>query len=156
MPRKAEELERIKAVVARAAGLDPSRGDEVQVSSFEFGAPDGSGEPSLVQTMLEYAQRLGKPFLNGLLLFLFLILVVRPVVLALIRPRVTEEEIETLERLPEGEARLALAEPEEGEETPMLESAKQFELAKNLALQLFEENMEQSMTLLKTWLKQEA
>ena len=157
VPRKAEELERIKAVVARAAGLDPSRGDEVQVSSFEFGAPDGSGEPSLVQTMLEYAQRLGKPFLNGLLLFLFLILVVRPVVLALIRPRVTEEEIETLERLPEGEARLALAEPgEEGEETPMLESAKQFELAKNLALQLFEENMEQSMTLLKTWLKQEA
>ena len=157
VPRKAEELERIKAVVARAAGLDPSRGDEVQVSSFEFGAPDGSGEPSLVQTMLEYAQRLGKPFLNGLLLFLFLILVVRPVVLALIRPRVTEEEIETLERLPEGEARLALAEAsEEGEEAPMLESAKQFELAKNLALQLFEENMEQSMTLLKTWLKQEA
>ena len=44
----------------------------------------------------------------------------------------------------------------EGEEMPMLESAKQFELAKNLALQLFEENMEQSMTLLKTWLKQEA
>ncbi len=157
VPRKPEELERIKQVVARAAGLDPSRGDEVQVSSFEFGAPDGSGEPSLMQTMLEYAQRLGKPFLNGLLLFLFLILVVRPVVLALIRPRVTEEEIETLERLPEGEARLALAEAsEEGGEAPMLESAKQFELAKNLALQLFEENMEQSMTVLKSWLKQEA
>jgi flagellar M-ring protein FliF len=157
VPRKAEELERIKQVVARAAGLDASRGDEIQVSSFEFGTPENAGEPSLMQTMLEYAQRLGKPFLNGLLLFLFLILVVRPVVLALIRPRVTEEEIETLERLPEGEARLALAEAaEEGEEMPMLESAKQFELAKNLALQLFEENMEQSMTLLKTWLKQEA
>lgn len=157
VPRKAEELERIKQVVARAAGLDPARGDEIQVSSFEFGVPDGAGEPSLMQNMLEYAQRLGKPFLNGLLLFLFLILVVRPVVLALIRPRVTEEEIETLERLPEGEARLALAEAvEEGEGMPMLESAKQFELAKNLALQLFEENMEQSMTLLKTWLKQEA
>ncbi|WP_300158334.1 flagellar basal-body MS-ring/collar protein FliF [Solidesulfovibrio sp.] len=157
VPRKPEELERIKQVVARAAGLDPARGDEVQVSSFEFGAPDGSGEPSLMQTMLEYAQRLGKPFLNGLLLFLFLILVVRPVVLALIRPRVTEEEIETLERLPEGEARLALAEAsEESGEAPMLESAKQFELAKNLALQLFEENMEQSMTVLKSWLKQEA
>jgi len=156
VPRKAEELERIKQVVARAAGLDPSRGDEIQVSSFEFGAPDGSDQPSLVQTMLEYAQRLGKPFLNGLLLFLFLILVVRPVVLALIRPRVTEEEIETLERLPEGEARLALAEPEEGEGVAMLEGGKEFELAKNLAMQLFEENMEQSMTLLKSWLKQEA
>ncbi|EHJ48567.1 flagellar M-ring protein FliF [Solidesulfovibrio carbinoliphilus subsp. oakridgensis] len=156
VPRKAEELERIKQVVARAAGLDPARGDEIQVSSFEFGVPDGSGEPSLMQTMLEYAQRLGKPFLNGLLLFLFLILVVRPVVLALIRPRVTEEEIETLERLPEGEARLALAEAEEGDEVTMLDGAKQFELSKNLALQLFEENMEQSMTLLKSWLKQEA
>jgi flagellar M-ring protein FliF len=156
VPRKAEDLERIKQVVARAAGLDPARGDEIQVSSFEFGVPDGSGEPSLMQTMLEYAQRLGKPFLNGLLLFLFLILVVRPVVLALIRPRVTEEEIETLERLPEGEARLALAEAEEGDEVTMLDGAKQFELSKNLALQLFEENMEQSMTLLKSWLKQEA
>ena len=156
-PRSAEELERIKQVVARAAGLDPSRGDEIQVSSFEFGAPDGSGEPSLMQTMLEYAQRLGKPFLNGLLIFLFIILVVRPVVLALIRPRVTEEEIETLERLPEGEARLALAEAADaGDETVVLDSAKQFELAKAQALQLFEENMEQSIALLKTWLKQEA
>lgn len=156
VPRKAEELERIKQVVARAAGLDPSRGDEIQVSSFEFGVPDGSEEPSLLQTMLEYAQRLGKPFLNGLLIFLFLILVVRPVVLALIRPRVTEEEIETLERLPEGEARMALDEPEFGEDTVMLEGGKQFELSKNLALQLFEENVEQSMLVLKNWLKQEA
>ena len=155
VPRPAEELERIKQVVARAAGLDPQRGDEIQVSSFEFGVPDGSGEPSLMQTMLEYAQRLGKPFLNGLLIFLFLILVVRPVVMALIRPRVTEEEIETLERLPEGEQRLALAEPEL-EEPAMLEPGKAFELAKNLALQLFEENLEQSVTLLKNWLKQEA
>ncbi|HWQ08155.1 MAG TPA: hypothetical protein VN436_03570, partial [Holophaga sp.] len=73
-----------------------------------------------------------------------------------IRPRVTEEEIETLERLPDGESRLALAETEDGEEMAMLEPGKQFELSKNLALQLFEENLEQSMTLLKTWLKQEA
>jgi flagellar M-ring protein FliF len=110
-----------------------------------------------MQTMLEYAQRLGKPFINGLLIFLFLILVVRPVVLALIRPRVTEEEIETLERLPEGEARLALAEAVETEEAAaMLEPGRQFELAKHLALQLFEENMEQSISLLKSWLKQEA
>jgi flagellar M-ring protein FliF len=155
VPRKAEELERIKQVVARAAGLDSSRGDEIQVSSFEFGVPDGSEQPSLLQTMLEYAQRLGKPFLNGLLIFLFLILVVRPVVMALIRPRVTEEEIETLDRLPEGEGRMALAEPE-AEEAVMLEGAKQFELSKGLALQLFEENVEQSMLVLKNWLKQEA
>ena len=34
--------------------------------------------------------------------------------------------------------------------------AIQFELAKHQALQLFEENMEQSISLLKSWLKQEA
>jgi flagellar M-ring protein FliF len=107
-----------------------------------------------METMLEYAQRLGKPFLNGLLVFLFLVLVVRPVVMALIRPRVTEEGIEPLERLPEGEARMALGEAEE--EMAGLEESKRFELAKTLALQLFEENVEQSVTVLKTWLKQEA
>ncbi|QLA17505.1 flagellar basal-body MS-ring/collar protein FliF [Desulfolutivibrio sulfoxidireducens] len=154
-PRKAEELERIRALVAKAAGLNPGRGDEIEVSSFEFGSPDLTDEPSLMETMLEYAQRLGKPFLNGLLVFLFLVLVVRPVVMALIRPRVSEEGIETLERLPEGEARMALGEPE-AEEMGMLEESKRFELAKTLALQLFEENVEQSVTVLKTWLKQEA
>lgn len=155
-PRKAEELERIRALVSRAAGVNPGRGDEVEVSSFEFGSPDLSGEPSLMETMLEYAQRLGKPFLNGLLIFLFLVLVVRPVVMALIRPRVSEEGIETLDRLPEGEARMALGEPEEEEYSPALEESKRFELAKALALQLFEENVEQSITVLKSWLKQEA
>ncbi len=154
-PRKAEELERIRALVAKAAGLNPGRGDEIEVSSFEFGSPDLTDEPSLMETMLEYAQRLGKPFLNGLLVFLFLVLVVRPVVMALIRPRVSEEGIETLERLPEGEARMALGEPE-AEEMGMIEESKRFELAKTLALQLFEENVEQSVTVLKTWLKQEA
>jgi len=154
-PRKAEELERIRALVSKAAGVNSGRGDEVEVSSFEFGSPDLSGEPSLMETMLEYAQRLGKPFLNGLLIFLFLILVVRPVVMALIRPRVSEEGIETLDRLPEGEARMALGEPEE-EEVGVIEESKRFELAKALALQLFEENVEQSITVLKSWLKQEA
>jgi flagellar M-ring protein FliF len=154
-PRSAEDLERIRSLVSKAAGVNSGRGDEVEVSSFEFGSPDLSGEPSLMETMLEYAQRLGKPFLNGLLIFLFLILVVRPVVMALIRPRVSEEGIETLDRLPEGEARMALGEPEE-EEVGVIEESKRFELAKALALQLFEENVEQSITVLKSWLKQEA
>jgi flagellar M-ring protein FliF len=75
--------------------------------------------------------------------------------MALIRPRVSEEGIETLDRLPEGEARMALGEPEE-EEVGVIEESKRFELAKALALQLFEENVEQSITVLKSWLKQEA
>jgi flagellar M-ring protein FliF len=155
IPRKAEELEQIKQIVAKSVGFDAQRGDEIEVSSFEFGSPDIYAEPSLVQTMLEYAQRLGKPFLNGLLIFLFLILVVRPVVLALIRPRVSEEDFEALERLPEGERRVALAEPEE-EELGLMEASKRFELAKALAGKLFEDNLEQSVNVLKSWLKQEA
>lgn len=155
IPRKAEELEQIKQIVAKSVGFDAQRGDEIEVSSFEFGSPDIYAEPSLVQTMLEYAQRLGKPFLNGLLIFLFLILVVRPVVLALIRPRVSEEDFEALERLPEGERRVALAEPEE-EELGLMEASKRFELAKTLAGKLFEDNLEQSVNVLKSWLKQEA
>ncbi|WP_027184488.1 flagellar basal-body MS-ring/collar protein FliF [Desulfovibrio inopinatus] len=155
IPRNAEELARIKQIVANAVGMDTARGDSVDVSSFSFGEPDIYVEPSLMAAMLEYAQRLGKPFLNGLLIFLFLILVVRPVVLALIRPRVAEEDVETLERLPEGERRIALAEPEE-EELGLMETSKRLDNAKLLAQQLFESNMDQGITVLKTWLKQEA
>ncbi len=155
VPRNAEELARIKQIVSNAVGVDSARGDTVDVSSFSFGEPDVYVEPSLMAAMLEYAQRLGKPFLNGLLIFLFLILIVRPVVLALIRPRVAEEEVETLERLPEGERRIALAEPEE-EELGLMEASKRLDNAKLLAQQLFESNMEQAVTVLKTWLKQEA
>jgi flagellar M-ring protein FliF len=156
VPRPAEELERIKQAVASAVGLDPKRGDVIEVSCMPFGERDLMAEPSLTQNMLEYAQRLGKPFLNGLLVFLFLLLVVRPVVMALIRPRVTREEIEQLSRLPEGERRIALAEPEEAEEAEILEISKRLENAKILAQQLFETNTEQAIQVLRGWLKQEA
>lgn len=155
IPRSAEEMERIKQAVASAVGLDLKRGDTIEVSSMPFGERELMTEPSLTQTMLEYAQRLGKPFLNGLLVFLFLLLVVRPVVMALIRPRVTREEIEQISRLPEAERRIALAEPEE-EETELLEISKRLENAKILAQQLFESNTEQAIQVLRGWLKQEA
>jgi len=155
IPRPAEELERIKQAVSNAVGIDAKRGDTIEVSTMSFGERELLTEPSLTQNMLEYAQRLGKPFLNGLLVFLFLLLVVRPVVMALIRPRVTREEIEQLNRLPEGERRIALAEPEE-EESELMEISKRLENAKILAQQLFETNTEQAILLLRGWLKQEA
>ncbi|MFZ5427834.1 MAG: flagellar basal-body MS-ring/collar protein FliF [Thermodesulfobacteriota bacterium] len=155
IPRSAEELERIKQAVASAVGFDAKRGDTIEVSCMSFGERELIGEPSLTQNMLEYAQRLGKPFLNGLLVFLFLLLVVRPVVMALIRPRVTREEIESISRLPEAERRIALAEPEE-EEAELVEISKRLENAKILAQQLFETNTEQAILVLRGWLKQEA
>jgi flagellar M-ring protein FliF len=102
--------------------------------------------------MLEYAQRLGKPFLNGLLVFLFLIMVVRPVVMALIRPRVAEEEIVELAGLPEGEERLSLGEGEVEDEA--LEAARRLENVKVTALQLAEQDMEQVVSVLRVWVKQ--
>ena len=155
IPRSAEELEHIKQAVMNAVGFDAKRGDTIEVSCLPFGDRELMAEPSLTQNMLEYAQRLGKPFLNGLLVFLFLLLVVRPVVMALIRPRVTREEIEQLNRLPEAERRIALAEPE-ADETELMEISKRLDNAKLLAQQLFETNTEQAILVLRGWLKQEA
>jgi len=154
VPRSAEELDRIKQLVSKAAGLDTARGDTIEVSSFPFGEEDRYSEPSLTQTMLEYAQRLGKPFLNGLLIFLFLVLVVRPLVMNLIRPRVTQEDIEALERLPEGEARMALAEAEDIE-VGVTDSSKRLEMVKGMAMQLFETDTDQAVGVLRNWLKQQ-
>jgi flagellar M-ring protein FliF len=155
IPRSTEELDHIKQAVMSAVGFDAKRGDTIEVSCMPFGDRELFTEPSLSQNLLEYAQRLGKPFLNGLLVFLFLLLVVRPVVMALIRPRVTREEIEQISRLPEAERRIALAEPE-AEEAELLEISKRLDNAKLLAQQLFDTNTEQAILILRGWLKQEA
>lgn len=151
--RPDEELTRLKALVEKAVGFNSQRGDAIEVTSVSFGAPDPFAEPSLVNNLLEYAQRLGKPFLNGLLIFLFLVMVVRPVVMALLRPRVAEEEIEELAGLPSGEERLALAEATV--EDSAIEAQRRFENQRALALQLFESDMDQAMGVVKGWLRQQ-
>jgi len=153
--RTPEEIARIKTLVASAVGFDKDRGDSVEVSSIPFGAADMDEGQSLVKNFLDLGQRLGKPLLTGLLIFLFLILVVRPVVMALIRPKVAEQEVEEVASLPSTEERLAI---EEALEVPeeALDSSRRLELAKNQALQLTEQNMEQAIRLLKSWAKQEA
>jgi len=152
-PRSAEEIERIKTLISSAVGFDSIRGDSIEVSNISFGAPDLYDADSLMRTMLEYAQRLGKPFLNGVLIFLFLILVVRPVIMALIRPRVAEQEIEEMAGLP-GAERLALEEDDVDEEA--MDTSRRLENAKNNAMQLSDENLDQAVHLLKNWLTQEA
>jgi len=152
-PRTAEEMERIRVLIENAVGFDSARGDTIEVSNISFGEPEMYDADSLMRTMLEYAQRLGKPFLNGLLIFLFLVLVVRPVIMALIRPRVAEQEIEEMAGLPGGE-RLALEEEEIDEE--LLDTSRRLENAKNHAIQLSDDNIDQAVHLLKTWLTQEA
>ena len=155
VPRTAEEIARIKSLVSSAVGFDTARGDTIEVSSIAFGAMDMNEGPSLVRNFIEMGQRLGKPLLSGLLIFLFLILVVRPVVMALIRPRVAEEEVEEVASLPSTEERLAIEEaleiPEEA-----LDTSRRLENAKNLAVQLTDQNMDQAIRLLKSWARQEA
>jgi flagellar M-ring protein FliF len=153
VPRTEEELAKIENHVQKAVGYDSARGDSIVVSSYAFGKPDIFGEPTLMQTLMEYMQRLGKPFLNGILIFLFLVLIVRPVVLALIKPRVAEEEVEELISLPEAEDRLAL---DEGMEEDLLDLHERLEAAKHQAVALSEQDMEQAVNVLRNWLKQEA
>lgn len=153
-PRSEEELQRIQQLVESAVGYDRARGDVVQVTSVSFGEPEVMPEESLGDMLLNYATRMGKPLLNALLVFLFLLLVVRPVVLALIRPRVESESVEGLAGLPEGEERLALLEGEE-DDFDALDALKKIEDIKAHALQLSEANMEQAVGILRSWMKKQ-
>jgi len=153
VPRKEAELERIRHLVERAVGLDEARGDTIEISCISFGGPEKDIRPDLSSIIIDYLHRLGKPFLNGLLIFLFLILVVRPVILALIRPKTEVEEAEGVAGLPEGEGRIAITEGEEEEE--VLDALRKIEDIRAHALQLSETNMDSAMAIIKGWLKEE-
>lgn len=154
-PRNQEEITRIRQLVSQAVGSDRARGDTVEVSSISFGGPDVEIQPNLLQIILEYTQRLGKPFLNGLLIFLFLVLVVRPVVLALIRPKTEVEGVEGVAGLPEGEGRLALEEADDAAALAF-DQLRKIDDIRAHAIQLSEQNMDGAMAIIKTWLKAEA
>lgn len=156
VPRSAQEIARIQSLVQSAVGYDKTRGDTIDVSSIAFGAEDIGEQPSMVRNFIELSGKLGKPLLTGLLILLFLILVVRPVVMALIRPKVAEQEVEEVASLPSTEERLAIEEtaPEVPEEA--MDTARRLEVLKNQAMQLTEQNMDQAIRLLKSWTKQEA
>jgi len=152
-PRSQEEIDRVKQLVSNAVGLDTVRGDSIEVTSISFGGPEVEIEPNLMEMILDYAQRLGKPFLNGLLVFLFLIMVVRPVVLALIRPKTEIEGVEGVAGLPEGAGRLAIEEGEE-EEDEAWDALRKIDDIRAHAIQLSEQNMDGAMAIIKSWLKQ--
>lgn len=150
-PRSDEEVKRIRALVSSAVGYESSRGDTIEVSSIAFTSSEALPDLSVGEVMSDYALRFGKPLLNALLLFLFLVMVVRPVVLALIRPKVEGEMFEGLEGLPLGEERLALIEGPS--ELDALESIQKIEDIKAHSLQLSEQNMEQVVSIIRQWVK---
>lgn len=153
VPRSEEEIARIQALVENAVGYESARGDTVEVTNIAFGGPEEEIKPSLAEMIMDYALRFGKPLLSALLIFLFLLLVVRPVILALIRPRVEGEMVEGLEGLPEGQERLALMEGDD-EEADALDALRKIEDIKAHAAQLSEQNLDQAVAILKHWLKE--
>lgn len=172
VPRKAEELDRIRQLVANAVGYDQARGDTIEVSNMAFGDADLPVDPNAAQLLADFAERMGRPLITALLAFLFIMLVVRPVVLALIRPKVEAGEmVEGLEGLPAAEEQYALYEAQEeaaktAEENARAvaaasEEAEAFSLEMGLtlddvkarALQLAERNIEQTVFILRSWLK---
>ena len=178
VPRSQEEIDRIRNLVSQAVGFDRARGDIIEVTCMPFGDSELPIEPNVAQIVADYADRLGKPLLNALLVFLFLMLVVRPVVLALLKPKVEAGEIlEGLEGLPSAEEQLALYEAqEEAARVAADEAAKAAELMeqgfpeddidefgmmqrledmKAYVLQIAEHNMEQTLSILRGWLKDE-
>lgn len=165
MPRKQEELERVRQLVSNAVGLDKARGDALEVSSAPFTDSEPPREPNFAEMLADYAERLGKPLLNALLAFLFLMLIVRPVILALIRPKVEAGEmVEGLEGLPAAEEQLALyealeeaAKADEDEQAEVEDDDelgfKDIEALKAHIFTLSDNHMEQVVTLVRGWMK---
>ncbi len=168
VPRKDEELKRVRQLVSNAVGLDEKRGDALEVSSAPFTDSEPPKDPNAADMLADYAERLGKPLLNALLAFLFLMLIVRPVVLALIRPKVESGEmVEGLEGLPAAEEQLALYEaleeaakneaeaedeaPDELEEEELI--FKDVEALKAHIFTLADNHMEQVVLLVRDWIK---
>ncbi len=155
VPRTAEELNNIRQLVRNVVGFDSARGDTVEISNIPFGAPELEEPQNMVQLLGDYVMRIGKPFLNALLIFLFLLIVVRPIIMALIRPKVEGEMLEELAGLPLGEERLALMESDD-EELDAMAILEKIEDIKAHALHLSEQNMDQAMGIIRSWMKQEA
>lgn len=165
VPRKAEDIERVRQLVSNAVGLDKERGDALEVSSAPFTDSEPPKDPNFAEMLADYAERLGKPLLNALLAFIFLMLIVRPVILALIRPKVEAGEmVENLEGLPAAEEQLALYEAlEEAARADEAEAAefddddglmfKDIEALKAHIFNLSDNHMEQVVTLVRGWMK---
>ena len=153
--RSDEELRRIRQLVVNAVGFNSSRGDTIEVSSIAFGSVDIAEPEGALGILADYAIRFGKPMLNAFLAFLFLVMVVRPVIMALIRPKVEGKMIEGLEGLPAPDERLALVDEDDDTvaATAMLEKIEDI---KAHALHLSEQNIDQALGIIKSWLKDNA
>jgi flagellar M-ring protein FliF len=154
-PLAADQVAQIRQLTQRAVGFDEGRGDAIEVSSIAFGEPVGAEQQPLLDVASRYFQLLGKPLLNTLVILLFLLFVARPVVLALIRPKVAETTtVQTSEELGAAQELMALTEGLSEEDLAAVDAVKRIENAKHLAQQLVEQNMDQAVMIMRQWLTQ--
>ncbi len=154
-PLAAEQMEQIRQLSQRAVGFDETRGDAIEVSSISFGEPIGAEQPPLLDVASRYFQLLGKPLLNTLIILLFLLFVARPVVLALIRPKVEKPTVQqNTEELGAAQELMALTEGLNEEDMAAVDAVKRIENAKHLAQQLVEQNMDQAVMIMRQWMAQ--
>ncbi len=150
-PLSEAQMTRIRSLVEKAVGFDAARADSVEVSNISFGAPEVEPVPSISDTFATYFKLIGKPLLNALLLLLFLLLIVRPVVLTIIKPKVSPEEMAGAEELPEGEERMALAEGVDEEVMQDIEDQAKIHDARAYAIQMVNQNLDQAVLVIKKW-----
>ncbi len=153
VPRTEDEIKRIRQLVASAVGFDSARGDVIEVSNIAFGGVEIAEDQPVAMVIADYALRFGRPLLNAVLIFLFLVLVVRPVVLALVRPKVEGKMVEGLEGLPQNDEPLALIDDSDEAMAASIVLEK-IEDIKAHTLQLSEQNMDQAIGIIKSWLKE--
>jgi len=156
-PLSEQELARIEELVKNVVGFDQTRGDSIEISNLSFGVEEVEGGKNWMEIVALYFQSIGKPILNTLIILLFILLVVRPIVLAILKPKVIEEEeIEEIEGLPESEEeeKPALLEALDEETQAAMEEKKQIEDQKALAIQLSSENFDQAFGVIKKWIKE--
>ena len=155
-PRSEKELEQIRSLVMRALGYDSARGDAIEVTSMPFSKPEPIPQPSLVQSALNTAQKFWKPLLNAVIILLFLLLVVRPIVLAILKPRVVEEEAPEAAGLPGSREQSALGERPAPEELRAREAKQHFDELKEKAREVVDKNREEALNIVKQWIHEEA
>lgn len=151
-PLTEEELTQIRQLTQRAVGFDDTRGDAIEVSSVSFGDPGLEAQVPLLDVTSRYFHLLGKPLLNTLVILLFLIFVIRPLVLAMIKPKVTETTAQSAQELDAAQERMALTEGMSAEDLEAMDAVKRIENAKFLAQQLVEQNMDQAIMIMRQWL----
>lgn len=154
-PLSGEQIAQMRQLTQRAVGFDDERGDAIEVSSVAFGDFKDIEPQPLVEVASRYFHLFGKPLLNTLIVLLFLFFVARPVVLALIRPKIAEPTATSeTEQLSAAEELMALTEGMDENDLAAVDSAKRIENAKHVAQQLVEQNMDQAVMIMRQWLTQ--